>query len=93
MEALKRLFKAKAEFVSSSEHDGNPPTDEQLACFLRNLTAETGLAIRGAPQAVGLLFIFISYEYSSTRVPGIQIWYHTAVYHRRVPLLYCFIIL
>lgn len=52
MESLRHLLKKKAAFVSSSEHDGNPPTDEQLASFLRNLTSETGLALRGAPPAV-----------------------------------------
>ncbi|CAM9589106.1 unnamed protein product [Ascophyllum nodosum] len=52
MEALKQLFKAKAEFVRSSEEEGDAPTDTQLASFLRSLTQETGLAIRGAPSAV-----------------------------------------
>lgn len=52
MDALQDLFKAKAEFVRTSEREGNPPSDEQLASFLRNLTQETGLAIRGAPPAV-----------------------------------------
>lgn len=52
MEALKQLFKTKAEFVRSQEEAGDPPTDDQLASFLRNLTAETGLALRGAPPEV-----------------------------------------
>lgn len=52
MESLRHLFKNKAAFVSSSEHDGNPPSEEQLASFLRTLTAETGLALRGAPPGV-----------------------------------------
>lgn len=52
MESLRHLLKKKVAFVSSDEHDSNPPTDEQLASFLRNLTAETGLAIRGAPPGV-----------------------------------------
>ena len=54
MEALKKLFKAKAEFVRSSEEEGNAPSPEQLGSFLRNLTQATGLAIRGAPPAVRL---------------------------------------
>lgn len=52
MEALKQLFKLKAEFVRSQTDSGSPPTDEQLASFLSNLTAETGLAIRGTPRKV-----------------------------------------
>lgn len=52
MEALKQLFKSKAEFVRTEEENGNPPTDEQLASFLRNLTSDTGLALRGAPPQV-----------------------------------------
>eukprot|EP00903_Cladosiphon_okamuranus_P006431 g6292.t1 len=52
MESLRYLLKKKVAFVSSDEHDCNPPTDAQLASFLRNLTAETGLALRGAPTAV-----------------------------------------
>lgn len=59
MEALKRLFKAKAEFVRSSEQEGNTPSDEQLGSFLRDLTQATGLAIRGAPPAVRLDFILV----------------------------------
>lgn len=57
MEALKQLFKAKADFVKSSDENDNAPSDAQLASFLRNLTQETGLAIRGAPPAVRLLYI------------------------------------
>lgn len=52
MESLRHLLKNKVDFVSSPEHDGNPPTDEQLASFLRNLTTETGLALRGTPPGV-----------------------------------------
>lgn len=52
MEALKHLFKSKAEFVRSQAESENPPTDDQLASFLSKLTAETGLAIRGTPREV-----------------------------------------
>ncbi|CAB1117430.1 unnamed protein product [Ectocarpus sp. CCAP 1310/34] len=52
MDSLRHLLKKKVDFVSSPEHDGNPPTDEQLASFLRNLTTETGLALRGTPPGV-----------------------------------------
>lgn len=58
MDSLRYLLKKKAAFVSSPEHDGNPPTDEQLASFLRNLTAETGLALRGAPPGVSFRCMF-----------------------------------
>lgn len=54
MEALKQLFKANADFMKSSEVEGNSPSDAQLASFLKKLTQETGLAIRGAPSAVRL---------------------------------------
>lgn len=52
MEALKLLFKRKAEFVRSEESNGIEPTGSQLASFLQSLTAETGYALRGAPSAV-----------------------------------------
>lgn len=52
MESLRHLLKRKKDFVASPAHDGNPPTDAQLASFLRNLTAETGLALRGTPPGV-----------------------------------------
>lgn len=65
MEALKSLFKAKAEFVRSSEDEGNSPTDEQLESFMRNLSAETGLALRGAPAAVRLTNTTVVVQYGS----------------------------
>ncbi len=52
MESLRHLLKKKEAFVASPAHDGNPPTDAQLASFLRNLTTETGLALRGTPPGV-----------------------------------------
>ena len=52
MESLRHLLMKKKAFVASPDHDGNPPTDDQLASFLRTLTTETGLALRGTPQGV-----------------------------------------
>ena len=52
MEALKHLFKRKTDFVKSEDEEGNAPSDAQVAHFLRSLTRETGLALRGAPTAV-----------------------------------------
>lgn len=57
MEALKKRFKLKAEFVRSAEEKDSAPSDEQLACFLGNLTKATGLALRGAPPAVRVALV------------------------------------